>query len=117
MNAVLKTLILAGTLAIVTVATPTPVSARNPYWRGYWNWYDNTYQPYYYNYYGSNGAYYTPGYGGYYGPSYGGYNMGPYYNGGYYNGGYYNGPSGYYSGYGPGVGVQVGRGRLSFGWW
>jgi hypothetical protein len=106
MNAMFKTLILAGALALVTVATPSPAQAdRSPYWRSYWNWYDNTYQPYYYNYYGPgvNSYYYNPGYSSFYGPAY----PAP----------YYSGPSGYYSGYGPGVTIQGRRGRITYGWW
>lgn len=107
MNATLKTLLVAGLLAVALMAAPSTASAdHNPYWRGYWGWYDNTYTPYY--------SYYGPTFYGSYGPS---YNYGPGY------GGYYTTPNyHYYSGYyapGPNVNVRIGKGRdrVSFGWW
>ena len=108
MKTMLKTLLIAVTLAVAAFWTPAPAKAdHNGYWRNHWGWYDNTYRPYYNNYYG-------PSYGGYYGPSYGGY-YGPSYGGGYYSSPYYGG--GYYGGYyGPGVHVRIGN-RASFGWW
>jgi len=94
MTRILRTLLVAVTLATAAFCLPTNSHAQNVYWRNHWGWYDNTYRPYYNNYY-------TP----YYGPAYGGYYSTPYYGGGYYAPPYY----------GPGVGVRVGR--MNFGYW
>ncbi len=112
MNAYLKTLLIAGSVALGSLAMPETTKAdQGPYWRGYWGWYDQQYVPYHRHYYSS------PSYGHGYGNNYG---YGDYYSRPSYGyGGYYSAPYQSYYAPGPQVGVRVdgGRTRVQLGWW